>query len=890
LSRHAVYVRLMRRDPAWSRNASPRLITAVPHRPVLFTLAQIADITHGRLISGDPGWQVCAIQTDSRALTTPHTLFVALSGPRFDGHSFVAQVAARAPVAALVRAGAQADTTGTAGVVEVADTLVALQALASAHRAAFDGVVIGVTGSNGKTIVKDMLAAMLARVATTHRSPASYNSQLGVALSLLELRPEHQRAVIEAGISEVGEMARLEQMIRPDVGVITTIGLAHAAGLRDLETTAREKLKLFARLACDVQDRGDKTFDLHDAGHHTGWLVYPGADATLGAMALPGRPLACWVVEDEAAAACRVGAAAFDVVAQADGFEFAVRLPDGEIARGVRLRVAGAHNVCNALAAMAAAWTQGVTAEQMKAALLAYEPTPMRLDVHTTPHGITLINDAYSSDPTSARAALAALVQHSGQGRRLAILGDMLDLGARAAAEHEALGEVVAGLRLDALVCVGEQAKGIGAGAQAAGMRAEAIFEVTGTDALHGLLERLLVAGDTVLFKGSRAVGLERAAARLLESVGPTRLYVELDAIRANFHAMRRHVGPGVRTMPVVKSFAYGNDATRVSLALVQEGADWLAVAYPDEAIPLRRLGLQVPILVLNTLAEEADKIVRYGLTGLVYSKEVAEALARQAELAGVTVEVHVKIDTGMHRVGVRPEDAVALCAWIAAQPRLRLGGVMTHLSSADEAHQDGFSHMQLERFEQALAALDEAGLRPPLVHAANTAATWRLPEARYDMVRLGLGLYGLDPSPDVAADTHDTRPAIRFVTQIIHTQQVEPGESVGYGRSWTAQTTRKIATIAAGYSDGFPRFMSNGGEVLIRGKRCPVVGKVCMDVSMVDVTEIEGAAVGDEVVLFGVQGDARIDIDELAARGNTISYEILCNISPRVRRIFIRQ
>jgi alanine racemase len=847
--------------------------------PPLFTLAQVAQITQGRLTSGDPNQPLRAILTDSRALAAPDSLFVALSGPRFDGHSFIPQLAARAPIAALVRAGAVIPPDAALlGVVEVSDTLAALQSLAAAHRAALRGPVIGVTGSNGKTIVKDMLAAILSRSLTLFRSPASYNSQLGVALSLLELRPEHQLAIIEAGISEPGEMDRLEAMIRPDLGVVTTIGAAHAAGLGDLDTTAREKLKLFRGLN-----------DLHDAGDRTGWLVYPGADPTLARHALPGRLLPFWLLPDAIQAPDLAGVIGYAVEERPGATSFSLRLPDGAAAR-VTLRAPGLHNISNALAACAAAWTQGATLDHMIDALLAYEPTPMRLDVHTTPQGITLINDAYTSDPASARAALATLVQQGGAGRKVAILGDMLDLGARAQIEHAALGDVVASLRLDALVCVGALAHTIGSAAQQAGMRPESILYVPSTEALHDALSRVLLPGDTVLLKASRALGLERAAERLLESVGPTRLYVDLDAIRANFHAMRRHVGRAVLAMPVVKSFAYGNDATRVSLALVQEGADWLAVAYPDEAIPLRRLGLKVPILVLNTLAQEADKIVKYDLTALVYSREVAAALERQATIADTTVSLHVKIDTGMHRVGVRPDDAVAFFEWLSERPRLRVGGVMTHLASADEAHQDGFSHKQLERFDATLAALRAAALCPPLIHAANTSATWRLPHARYGLVRMGLGLYGIDPSPDVASDVHDTQLAMRFVTQIIHTQLVEAGETVGYGRSWVAQTPRRIATIAAGYNDGFPRFMSNGGEVLIRGRRCPVVGKVCMDVSMVDVTDLDGASVGDEVVLFGPQGDQLITVDELAARGHTISYELLCNISPRVRRIFVRQ
>ena len=409
-------------------------------------------------------------------------------------------------------------------------------------------------------------------------------------------------------------------------------------------------------------------------------------------------------------------------------------------------------------------------------------------------------------------------------------------------------------------------------------------------DALQEHLDRFLRAGDVVLFKASRAVGLDRVASRLLESVGPTRLVIDLGAIRQNFHAIRRRLGQGVGVMAVVKSFGYGNDATRVSMTLAREGVQALAVAYPDEAIPLRQMGLDLPILVNNTLASEADKIVKYNLTGLVYSERTALALERHAAHAShpTIVDVHLKIDTGMRRVGLEPHAALEFARWCRSLPHLRIVGAMTHLAAADDPLEDDFTQSQLERFDACVKALEQDGFELHTVHAANTSAAWRFPESRFDMVRVGIGLYGLHPSDAVASSAHGTRSAMTFETRIIHLKWIEAGESVGYGRSWVAKRRTRVATIAVGYNDGFSRAMSNGGEVLVRGARVPVIGRVCMDVTMIDVTDLgERVALDDPVILFGQSGEERITVDALAARAGTISYEILTNISPRVRRIF---
>jgi alanine racemase len=546
------------------------------------------------------------------------------------------------------------------------------------------------------------------------------------------------------------------------------------------------------------------------------------------------------------------------------------------------------HNVSNALAAAALAQVLGMNHADITDGLSVFELAPMRLEMHTTMSGITLINDAYSSDPVSARSALATL-QHYSQGTRsVAILGDMLDLGTLSSEAHRELGKDVVAFGVSQLVTLGPLSLNTAAAAADAGMPPEHITRCHTLDELSEVLEILLEPGDVVLFKGSRAMQVDRAAERLLESVAPTRLYVDLGAIQQNVQALKTHLH-GTRLMAVVKSFAYGNDATRVSQTLVREGIDALAVAYADEAIPLRRRGLKVPILVTNTLAPEADKIVKYDLTALISSIDALDALQRHAARRNAHVRVHIEVDSGMGRVGLIPHDVLSFAKECIARPNVILEGLMTHFASADDATQDDFTRLQIARFEEVIQELGDAGIHPKLIHAANTAGAWRFPESHYDMVRVGLGLYGFHPSNEVAPIASDTRPALKFATQIIHIKDVHKGDSISYGRTWISQDTRRIATIAVGYNDGFSRFMSNGGEVLVQGVRCPVVGTVCMDVCMVDITAVPDATVGDEVVLFGSQGNAHISVEEMATRGNTINYEILCKISPRVRRIFLQ-
>jgi UDP-N-acetylmuramoyl-tripeptide--D-alanyl-D-alanine ligase len=541
---------------------------------VHFTIEKIATIVNGTIVHGRELAVVHDIVTDTRASLGEGAMFVALRGENFDGHHFLADAAARGAMAALVDRD-HADAVGFAAVVSVDDTLVALQALATAHRAKFTGPVVGITGSNGKTIVKGMLAAIVGRHKTTYRSPGSFNSQVGVPLSVFGIRREHEVVILEAGISEPGEMDLLQPVILPDVGIITNIGEAHFAGFGDVEVTATQKLRLFA--------------DLH------GPLIWNADDSVLRGRLANLKGLQLFGFGEAYDASYRI----VKVAPSGDGFEITMRFPDGKTHR-LEVHVLGRHNVWNAAAAAACADLLGVPLDAIREGLASSTVAPMRMEMHTTQSGVTLLNDAYSSDPVSAAAALNALVQYSAGNRTIAILGDMLDLGAASEAAHSELGALVARLRITHLVCVGPLARYAGRAAVENGLAFSRVWEVSDEEPLDELLDDIVEAGDYVLFKGSRAIGLERAAQSLLESVAPTRLYVDLGGIRENVQAIRRALGTKTAVMAVIKSFAYGNDANRVALTLENAGVDAFCVAFPDEGIPLRRRGIELPILVTN--------------------------------------------------------------------------------------------------------------------------------------------------------------------------------------------------------------------------------------------------------------------------------------------------
>ena len=828
-------------------------------------LDQIINVINPVRLRGPAHGPVCGVSIDTRKPIGDSHIFWALKGPHFNGGDFALEaIKLGAKVVVADRSDLfEKKLPQEITILETHDTLAALQKLASYYRNQFDIPVIGITGSNGKTLVKEMLAAILCLDRKTYRSPLSYNTQIGAALALLGIRREHEIAIIEAGISLPGEMERLERMIRPDHGVLTVISKAHIGGLQSLENTLEQKVKLFANFTADsfLALNADDRLSMGYAAVATGKVVTFGFSENADVRAIDPKPL------------------------PEKGHSFLMKIFHEETE--ILLPVAGHFNITNALAAAASARMLGAPLHNIKKGLEDFRPSPMRLEIHTTVTGVTLINDTYNSDPASVKGAIDALTK-VGEGRRkIAILSEMLDLGLHSSEEHVAVGKDVAKAGIDHLITVGENAELIGNAALKEGMKPGNIAHARTYSEAAKELERVMNRGDVVLFKGSRWFRLERLAREMVGSIGPTRLLVDLDAIAANIKKIRAIVGESVEIMSVVKGFGYGNDSIRTSKVALENGATYLAVAFPDEGATLRENKIDAPILVFNVFPEEADKILRYRLSSVIPSLELAEALNVAAK-GRRKIPVHLKIDTGMGRSGVWHQDAMSFIMRVFEMENLCVEGIMTHFSSADDPESDCYTTNQINAFNEVLAGAAKLGYCFKYIHAANTSAIVRFPQTHYNMVRPGLAIYGMYPSEHVRQRI-DLKQVITFSTKIAQIKCHPAGRCISYNRRFVTCRDSRLATLHVGYNDGYPRFQSNRGEALVRGQRAPVVGTVCMDTLMIDVSDIPKAVVGDEVVLIGRQGDQEILPDEIASNGQTINYEIVCKISPRVTRIFVQ-
>jgi Alr-MurF fusion protein len=840
-----------------------------------------------------------AIAIDTRRMT-PQSLFVALPGRLVDGHAYLAQAATGGAAAALVAAG----TPAVAGLpsIAVASPLAALQRLAAWYRRAHLGTVVAITGSNGKTVVKDALYNQLAGTFQVAASPGSFNSQLGVPLAVLAAPPGTPLAVFEAGISAPGEMATLADILAPDCGILTNVGLAHIAAFTGREQLAREKLSLFAAIG--------------------GWLLLPGGDPEIAAQAarlacrlvpypddpllprLAGRlPDGAGSTDGADPAAPPNGAAHLTPAGGPAGGGLSERLeilfPSGARHR-VRVRTRSAEIVDDLMMAIGAAHLLGVSDDHIVASLQDYAPPPTRLEVWRSPSGITLVNDLVSADPISVRAALRTTSELSRPDRRkLFVFGGMRELGQRAAAEYAAVGALAGEYRFDTLLLVEPQAPAALPSAGEMEPTRQAYLEaypqgealaVDSVAAVRQELRRRLAPGDTLLLKGPRHSGIDAAALDLVDAMAPNRLIVDLAAVAGNIAAFRRACGPRTRIMAMVKAVAYGSDLVRLSSWLSEAGIEHLGVSTADEGAELRRAGIRLPILVTLPTAEEAEKLARFDLTPALYSFALVAPLAAAARAlrpADLPLTIHLKLDTGMHRVGVAPDQAVPL-ARAAVAAGLRVTGVMTHLASADDPSADDDTRRQLARFDTARAALAAAGFHDLLTHAAATAAAARFPQARYDMVRLGLGLYGLYPSPAVA-QALPLQLAVTLLSRIAEVRTLTRGDRVGYNGTYLVDRDHvRAGILPLGYHDGIPWSLSNRGAALVAGHPAPILGRISMDSLVVDLTNAPAATAGEEALLFGTHHGALLRPEAVAATAGTIPYELLARLGPRIQRVYV--
>jgi alanine racemase len=852
---------------------------------------------------------VATLLLDSRrGGLTAGAVFFALRGPNHDGHHHLAALYAKGVRLFVVAyPPASLEAFAGAGFVQVPDTLAALQTLAARHRADFTAPVWAITGSNGKTIVKEWLAQLLAPDEDICRSPKSYNSQVGVPLSVWELAPgRHTLGIFEAGISEKGEMAKLAEIIRPTHGIFTTLGTAHNAGFSSENEKLSEKLRLFE----------GPGFEL---------LVYC-ADQPAVAAAVPARglPALAWTRHAAPGAALR-----FRLKATTAGTTTVrVRLGDtaatahfpaeylaGRAAARFTLPFADEPSVENALHCLAVLlWRQldpakALAPAEIQRRLLRLHPVAMRLEMKAGRHGCYLLDDTYNNDLAGLSLALDALSRQARPGGRTLILSDVLESGLSGAELYARVAALVRAHGVTRLIGVGEAISHYCQAELAEASRSQLLneagemlrqtqpdvqFSIQTYPTTEALLAELLPGdfqNETILIKGARRFGFERVVAALQQPQHGTVLEVNLDALTHNLHYYRQQLRPGTKLMVMVKAFAYGSGSYEVASLLEFQRADYLAVAYADEGQQLRDNGISLPIMVLNPGPDSFGQLRRYRLEPEIYSLErLRDYLQAAREAAqdevGSLPPLHLKLDTGMRRLGFAEEELPELLALLAAhRAALPVAGIMTHLAAADDPAHDDFTRGQLATFRRMAATIEEVLGYPALKHVLNSAGIRRFPEAQLDMVRLGVGLYGVEAG---AEDAHNLRPVSTLKTTISQIKTLPSGTTVGYGRRGAATAhERRVATLAIGYADGYDRrFSGGGGVVLLHGRRAPVVGSVCMDMVMVDVTDVPEARTGDVAIIFG----ACLSISELAARIGTIPYELLTNVSERVKRVFVSE
>ncbi len=834
------------------------------------------------------------IAYDSR-LTHPGELFVALHTERADGHAFIGDaVAAGASGVLCVEPPKFIDPRVT--VLTAPDVLATLSRWAAQRVQAVRPTVVAVTGSVGKTSTKRAIATVLGGSGPTFFSPRSFNTALGLAVALAGLRDAHQWAVLEFGADRRGEIAQLARLFPPQVGVVTAVGAAHLASLGSLDHVAEEKGALIRALPAD------------------GWAILNGDDPRVRAMA---QSTQAWVLTYGSGPHCDLWFSNVDLALDGTRFDLHGH-SDGEPPVGarrterdqwtLRLQVptVGVAGVRAALAAIATALACAIPLEQALPQIQRIEPSAGRLRPLSIGKGAVMLDDSFNAAPPSMLAALETLANLPAR-RRIAILGEMAGLGDASAHYHERIGTAAAEV-VDVLITKGDRATSIAHAARAAALQQGRQLEVTSVYTAAAAIQALpsdLGDGDLVLVKGATESRMERVAAGLLQRdvppdavlvrqerawrhvrVGtpdrPTTLRIDLDALAHNATRLRELTGAPL--MAVLKGDAYGHGAIRSARTVLLSGARMLGVATLGEALALRHADIAAPILILGyTPPWQALDAVRQDIRCTIFDLKMAQALSAAAVQAGLIARVHVKVDTGMTRLGLAPADVPGFLQAVAALPQLQVEGLFTHFATGDEPD-TAYFETQHARFEQLLADLQAAGLRPPIVHAANSAAALRFPQARYDMVRAGIALYGLAPAPEVPLPI-ELRPVMSFHTEIAQVRDVPSGTPVSYGGLFVTERPSRIATLPVGYADGFRRAPAGWREVLVCGYRAPVVGRVCMDYAMIDVTDCPPTRRGDQVVLIGQQGDDQITAEEVAEWLGTNTYEVVSAIMPRVPR-----
>jgi alanine racemase len=815
-----------------------------------YTLQEIKTIVNGQLLQIKEDTVITNICIDTRQITNAAgSLFFCLVA-RNDGHLHIETAYRRGIRNFIVSKEVETNTFTDASFILVENTTSALQQLAKYHREQFNIPVIGITGSNGKTIVKEWLFQLLTSEKNIVKSPKSYNSQVGVPLSVLNMEKGNELAIFEAGISTVGEMENLQKIIQPTIGILTNIGSAHDAGFSSREEKIKEKLKLFGD--CEAVIYNDKylaasqisdfSFQKISFGEHEHALVK---------IRKKEKNNTCTVFEIESA--------------RFSNLQSQISIPFTDEA-----------SIENCLHCVVTMLHLGYSLEKIQTKILSLRNLPMRLELKYGINNCTIIDDSYSADFHSLQIALDFLKQQESKKKKTLIISEFEDSGLSGKDFIQKLKTVLQQNSFDKLIGVG---KSFMQHIESLAYTIKEWYVFESTEQLIAQFNVLKFENELILLKGARKFSFEKISAQLIGQTHATILEVNLNALINNLNVYKSYLPKETGVIAMVKAFSYGSGSTEVASLLEKQQIDYLAVAYADEGVALRKDGIQTKIMVMNPDAVDFDRMLEYRLEPEIYSLQILQQLIEK--IGQQEMNVHIKLETGMNRLGFVESELEELIAVLHQHKNIHVKTVFSHLAASEDEQLDSFTKEQISIFKRLSESIITSFNYPIKKHLLNSSGILRFPEAHYDYVRLGIGLYGVDSSATIQ---EKLLPIGKLKTRVAQVKQVPKGETIGYSRKGVAEKDLKIGILAIGYADGYDRRFGNGtGEVFIAGQRAKIIGNICMDMCMADISHIDDVHEGDECEIYGKE----IPIIEQARKIGTISYELLTRISSRVKRLY---
>jgi alanine racemase len=811
------------------------------------SLKHIIPVLNAQWIGNSSPAEVDTVSIDSRSLqNSSHSLFFALVGPNNDAHTFIADLI-EIGVQNFVVSYIPAECKGKANFIVVENTLDALQQFAAYYRNLFEFPVIGLTGSNGKTIVKEWLNFLLSPDFNVIRSPKSYNSQVGVPLSVLAINEKHNLGIFEAGISTVSEMGKLEEVIKPTIGILTNIGSSHDEGFSNLEQKIKEKQLLFK---------------------HAEVLIYQKNNLVDKCM-LPKTKTFSWSFDKESA---DVFVFKKETLNQSTTLHYKYRGNTYEL----NIPFEDKASIENAISCLMLLLYLDYDSATIQSRMLLLFPVEMRLKVKTGINNCSLIDDSYSSDFQSLKIALDFLESQKQFQNKTVILSDIFQSGLSNEELYSKVSELIVSNNISRVIGIGETISEFKD-------KFENCITFNSTAEFVSNFENFDFGNETILIKGARSFEFEEIVYLLEEKTHETVLEINLNAISYNLNFFKSKLKPSVKIMLMVKAFGYGNGGLEIAKLLEHHKVDYLGVAFADEGISLRNGGIHLPIMVLNPENTSFSAIIQHQLEPEIYCLKGLHAFLKIAKYKNLKqFPIHIKLDTGMHRLGFEEDTVEELIGTLRGNDTVKVKSILSHLATSDDLKHRDFTISQIRLFDKLSSnMITELGI-DPIRHILNTSGISNYPEAQFNMVRLGIGLYGVSNDPSEQKYLENVGTLKSVISQI---RTISAGESVGYGRKFMAEKTTKVATIPIGYADGIARAWGNGvGFISIKDKKAKILGSICMDMLMVDVTEVD-CTEGDRVIIFGENPT----VSYIAKKLNTIPYEILTSIAQRVKRVFYR-